>query len=50
MDHAADRASRTRRVEGTRPQAVQSVTGVYYIAVVTALTAEIAVNTRLFPA
>ena len=35
---------------GTRPQAVQSATGVYYIAVVTALTAEIAVKTRFFPA
>jgi hypothetical protein len=28
---------------------VQSATGFYYIAVVTALTAEIAVKTRFFP-
>jgi len=36
-------------LKGTRPQAVQSATGFYYIAVVTALTAEIAVKTRFFP-
>ena len=37
-------------LEGPATQAVQSATGLYYIAVVTALTAEIAVKTRFFPA
>ena len=37
-------------LRGTRPQEVQSATGFYYVAVVTALTAEIAVKTRFFPA
>jgi hypothetical protein len=36
-------------LKGTRPQEVQSATGFYYIAVVAALTAEIAVKTRFFP-
>ena len=31
---------------GTRPQEVQSATGFYYVAVVTALTAQITVKTR----
>ena len=35
-------------LKGTRPQEVQSATGFYYIAVVPALTAEIAVKTRFF--
>jgi hypothetical protein len=34
----------------TRPQEVRSATGFYYIPVVAALTAEIAVKTRIFPA
>ena len=37
-------------LKGTRPQAVQSATGLYFMAVVTSLTAGIAVETRLFPA
>jgi hypothetical protein len=37
-------------LKGARPQEVQSATGFYYIAVVAALTAEIAVKTRFFPA
>jgi hypothetical protein len=36
-------------LRGTRPSAVQSATGFYYLAVVTAFTAEIAVKTRFFP-
>ncbi|HEX6844786.1 MAG TPA: hypothetical protein VF235_06680 [Actinomycetota bacterium] len=36
-------------LRGTRPSAVQSATGFYYLAVVTAFTAEIAVKTRYFP-
>lgn len=35
-------------LNGTRPQEVQSATGFYYVAVVTALTAKIAVKTRFF--
>ena len=35
-------------LNGMRPEEVQSATGFYYVAVVTALTAEIAVKTRLF--
>ena len=34
------------RVEGQRASAVQSATGFYYLAVVTAFTAELAVKTR----
>ena len=37
-------------LKGTRPQEVQSATGFYYIPVVAALTAEVAVETRIFPA
>jgi hypothetical protein len=36
-------------LRGARPSAVQSATGFYYLAVVTAFTAEIAVKTRFFP-
>jgi hypothetical protein len=35
-------------LNGTRPQEVQSATGFYYVAVVTALTAKIAVKKRIF--
>ena len=35
-------------LNGTRRQEVQSATGFYYVAVVTALTAKIAVKTRFF--
>ena len=35
-------------LKGTRPEEVQSATGFYYVAVVTALTAKIAVKTRFF--
>ena len=33
-------------LRGERPSAVQSATGFYYLAVVTAFTAEVAVKTR----
>jgi hypothetical protein len=36
-------------LKGQRANAVQSATGFYYLAVVTAFTAEIAVKTRFFP-
>jgi hypothetical protein len=36
-------------LKGERPSAVQSATGFYYLAVVTAFTAEIAVKTRFLP-
>jgi hypothetical protein len=36
-------------LRGERPSAVQSATGFYYLAVVTAFTAEIAVKTRFLP-
>jgi hypothetical protein len=36
-------------LKGERASAVQSATGFYYLAVVTAFTAEIAVKTRFFP-
>jgi len=36
-------------LKGERSSAVQSATGFYYLAVVTAFTAEIAVKTRFFP-
>ncbi|MGZ8571233.1 MAG: hypothetical protein ACXWW5_03310, partial [Actinomycetota bacterium] len=36
-------------LKGERANAVQSATGFYYLAVVTAFTAEIAVKTRFFP-
>jgi hypothetical protein len=36
-------------LKGQRASAVQSATGFYYLAVVTAFTAEIAVKTRFFP-
>ncbi|MGZ4132448.1 MAG: hypothetical protein ACXVWF_05330 [Actinomycetota bacterium] len=37
-------------LRGERASAVQSATGFYYLAVVTAFTAEVAVKTRFFPA
>jgi hypothetical protein len=37
-------------LKGTRASAVQSATGFYYLAVVTAFTAELAVKTRFLPA
>ncbi len=37
-------------LRGTRASAVQSATGFYYLAVVTAFTAELAVKTRFLPA
>jgi hypothetical protein len=37
-------------LRGERASAVQSATGFYYLAVVTSLTAELAVKTRFFPA
>lgn len=36
-------------LKGTRPSAVQSATGFYYLAVVTAFTAQVAVSVRFFP-
>ena len=36
-------------LKGERPSAVQSATGFYYLAVVTAFTAEVAVKTRFLP-
>ena len=36
-------------LRGERPSAVQSATGFFYLSVVTAFTAEIAVKTRFFP-
>jgi hypothetical protein len=36
-------------LRGERPSAVQSATGFYYLAVVTAFTAEVAVKTRFLP-
>jgi hypothetical protein len=36
-------------LRGERAAAVQSATGFYYLAVVTAFTAEIAVRTRFLP-
>jgi hypothetical protein len=36
-------------LKGERASAVQSATGFYYLAVVTAFTAEIAVKTRFLP-
>jgi len=36
-------------LKGTRASAVQSATGFYYLAVVTAFTAELAVKTRFLP-
>jgi hypothetical protein len=36
-------------LRGTRASAVQSATGFFYLAVVTAFTAEVAVKTRFFP-
>ena len=36
-------------LKGERPAAVQSATGFYYLAVVTAFTAEVAVKTRFLP-
>jgi hypothetical protein len=37
-------------LKGTRASAVQSATGFYYLAVITAITGQIAVTTRFFPA
>lgn len=36
-------------LRGTKPSAVQSATGFFYLAVITAFVAEIAVKTRFFP-
>jgi hypothetical protein len=36
-------------LKGDRPSAVQSATGFFYLSVVTAFTAEVAVKTRFFP-
>jgi hypothetical protein len=36
-------------LKGTRPQAVQSATGFFYLAVITAFTAEIAAKVRFLP-
>jgi hypothetical protein len=36
-------------LRGTRPQAVQSATGFFYLAVITAFTAELAAKVRLLP-
>jgi hypothetical protein len=36
-------------LRGTRPQAVQSATGFFYLAVITAFTAELAAKVRFLP-
>jgi hypothetical protein len=36
-------------LKGDRPSAVQSATGFFYLAVVTAFTAEVAVKVRFLP-
>ena len=47
---AADRGAHAGgAARATRASAVQSATGFYYLAVVTAFTAEVAVKTRFLP-